>query len=36
MTTLTLLSAAADAPKHLDPLALFLQADIVVKVVMVA
>ena len=35
MTTLNLLSAAAAAPKHLDPLALFLQADIVVKVVMI-
>ena len=34
MTALNLLSAAAAAPKHLDPLALFLQADIVVKVVM--
>ncbi len=35
MTTINLLSAAAAAPKHLDPLALFLQADIVVKVVMI-
>lgn len=34
MTDLTLLAAAAGAPKHLDPVALFLQADIVVQVVM--
>lgn len=34
MTDLSLLSAAAAAPKHLDPVALFLQADIVVQVVM--
>jgi len=34
MTTLSLLSAAAAAPKHLDPVALFLQADIVVQLVM--
>jgi len=36
MTQLSLLTAAAAAaPKHLDPLALFLQADIVVQAVMV-
>ncbi|HEX4847537.1 MAG TPA: MotA/TolQ/ExbB proton channel family protein, partial [Novosphingobium sp.] len=34
MTVLALLNAAAAAPKHLDPLALFLQADIVVQAVM--
>ena len=35
MTQLSLLAVAAAAPKHLDPLALFLQADIVVQAVMV-
>ena len=34
MTTLSLLAAAAGAPSHLDPVRLFLDADIVVKVVM--
>lgn len=35
MSTLALLAAAADAPRHLNPVKLFLDADIVVKVVMV-
>jgi len=34
MTHLSLLAAAAAAPKHLDPLKLFFDADIVVQVVM--
>lgn len=34
MTALPLLSVAAAAPKHLDPLKLFLDADIVVQLVM--
>jgi biopolymer transport protein TolQ len=34
MTDLSLLAAAATAPKHLDPVRLFLDADIVVQVVM--
>jgi len=34
MTVLSLLAAAAGAPSHLDPVRLFLDADIVVKVVM--
>ncbi|MBX9643238.1 MAG: protein TolQ [Novosphingobium sp.] len=34
MTALSLLSVAAAAPKHLDPLKLFLDADIVVQLVM--
>ncbi len=34
MTILSLLAAAGDAPAHLNPVKLFLQADIVVQVVM--
>lgn len=34
MTALSLLSVAAAAPKHLDPLKLFLDADVVVQLVM--
>ncbi|WP_374526773.1 protein TolQ [Novosphingobium sp.] len=34
MTTLALLAAAAEAPRHLNPVKLFLDADIVVQVVM--
>jgi biopolymer transport protein TolQ len=35
MTTLSLLSASAAAPQHLNPIKLFLDADIVVQLVMV-